>query len=120
MHERIDFVHEILTKSYYFFERPTSYEEKAIQKNWKPETVEHLKLLIDEFDKLENPTKEQYEEVLNKMAEKLGIGKGKLIHPLRLALSGTSAGPGIYDLIFILGKDEVKERVKIAIEKIKV
>lgn len=120
MQERIDFVHEILTKSYYFFERPISYEEKAIQKNWKPETVEHLKILVNEFEKIESPSKEKFEEVLNNTAEKLGIGKGKLIHPLRLALSGTSAGPGIYDLIYILGKDEVKERVMIAIEKIKV
>jgi len=120
MQERVNFIHEILTKSYYFFERPTSYEEKAIQKNWRPETVEHLKFLINEFEKIENPTKEKLEDVLNKTAEILGISKGKLIHPLRLALSGTSAGPGIYDLIFILGKDEVKERVKIAIEKIKI
>lgn len=120
MHERIEFVHEIITKSYYFFERPTTYEEKALQKNWKPETPEHLKLLVDEFEKIDNPTKEKYEESLNKLAETLQISKGKLIHPLRLVLSGTSAGPGIYDLIFILGKEEVKERVKIAIEKIKV
>ncbi len=119
MHERIDFVHEILTKSYYFFERPTNYEEKAIQKNWNAETAELLQHLIDEFEKIENPTKEKYEEALNTLAEKLNIGKGKLIHPLRLALSGTSAGPGIYDIIFILGKEEVKQRILLAIEKIK-
>lgn len=119
MHERIDFVHEIITKSYYFFEKPTSYEEKAIQKNWKAETPEQLKVLINEFDKIDNPTKEKYEEVLSKIAEQLNVGKGKLIHPLRLALTGTSAGPGIFDIIYILGKDEVKERVTKAIEKIK-
>lgn len=119
MHERIDFVHEIITKSYYFFEKPTSYEEKAIQKNWKSETPEQLKLLINEFEKIENPTKEKYEEVLSKVAEQLNVGKGKLIHPLRLALTGTSAGPGIFDIIYILGKDEVKERVLKAIEIIK-
>lgn len=120
MHERIDFVYEIITKSYYFFERPTSYEEKAVQKNWTKDTIQYLKNLTDEFEKLENPTKEKFEEVLSQTADKLSIGKGKLIHPLRLALSGTSAGPGIYDLIYILGKDEVKERVQLAIEKIKI
>lgn len=119
MHERIDFVYEIITKSYYFFERPTNYEEKAVQKNWKQETPEILSLLIQEFEKIDNPSKEKYEEALNKLAEQLNVSKGKIIHPLRLALSGTSAGPGIYDLIFILGKDEVKERILEAIEKIK-
>ncbi|MEG8945496.1 glutamate--tRNA ligase [Rosettibacter firmus] len=118
MQERIDFVHEIITKSYYFFERPTSYEEKAIQKNWKPETTEHLKLLIETFEKLNNPTKEDYENALNSVAEKLQINKGKLIHPLRLALSGTSAGPGIFDLLYILGKEEVIIRIKNAIQSL--
>ncbi len=118
MQERIDFVHEIITKSYYFFERPNSYEEKAIQKNWKPETPKFLKVLIEEIDLLNNPTKEDFENALNSVAEKLQINKGKLIHPLRLALSGTSAGPGIYDLLHILGKDEVKSRIQIAIQRI--
>lgn len=119
MQERIDFVHEIITKGYYFFERPTSYEEKAIQKNWKPEAIEYLKLLIEEFEKIDQPSKEKYEEILNHLSEKLNISKGKLIHPLRLALSGTSSGPGIYDLIYILGQVEVRERINLALEKIK-
>ncbi len=46
-------------------------------------------------------------------------GKRKLIHPLRLAVSGQSTGPGMFDLLFILGKDEVIRRIESAIEKIK-
>lgn len=118
MQERIDFVHEIITKSYYFFERPISYEEKAIQKNWKQETPEHLNLLVDALEKLDNPSKEDYEKALNSVAEKLQISKGKIIHPLRLALSGTSAGPGIFDLLYTLGKEESIIRIKNAIQSI--
>lgn len=120
MKERVSFVNEYLTNSPYFFRAPTEYEEKAIAKNWKPETPAILKKLRDEFIKLENPVKEDYENVLNKLSEELKIGKGKIIHPLRLSVSGMSTGPGVYDIIVILGKDEVINRINTALEKIKV
>jgi len=69
--------------------------------------------------KLSNPTKEEYEHALTKVAEELEVGKGKLIHPLRLAVSGQSTGPGMFDILSILGKDEVVKRIKVAVETIK-
>jgi glutamyl-tRNA synthetase len=77
-----------------------------------------MKMLSDAFSKLMNPTETDYEKVLTKVAEELGIGKGKLIHPLRLAVSGQSTGPGMFDLLFILGKDEVIKRINKSIEEI--
>jgi glutamyl-tRNA synthetase len=56
---------------------------------------------------------------LNETANQLNVGKGKLIHPLRLAVSGTGKGPGMYDLLFILGKEETIKRIDRAIENIK-
>ena len=57
---------------------------------------------------------------LTKTAEELNIGKGKLIHPVRLALSGIGTGPGIYDLLYILGKDKSMERIDRALKVIKI
>lgn len=119
MKERIIFVHELIEKSPYFFERPDSYEEKAVQKRWKSETPVELLKLLNAFENLQTSAKEDFENALHKTAEELGVGNGKLIHPLRLAVSGTSTGPGMFDLLTILGKDEVIERIKIALEKIK-
>ncbi len=119
MHERVTFVREFITACPYFYEPPQDYDEAVIKKRWKPDTPEHLKALLEEFKKLDNPTKEDYEQTLRATAEKLGIGAGKLIHPVRLALSGVGKGPGVFDLIFILGKDEVIERIETALEKIK-
>jgi len=53
------------------------------------------------------------------VAEELSIGKGKLIHPLRLAVSGMSTGPGVFDIVLILGKEEVLSRIQTALERIK-
>jgi glutamyl-tRNA synthetase len=119
MKDRVSFVHELIDNCKYFYEAPKEYEQKAVEKNWKPETPEQLKKLRDAFARLSNPKKEDYEIALTKVAEEFGIGKGNLIHPLRLALSGQSTGPGMFDLLYILGKDEVLNRINYAIEKIK-
>ena len=119
MKERVSFVHEFIDNCKYFYDVPKEYEQKAVEKNWNNETPAQLKKLSDAFTLLVNPTKEDYEQALTKVAEELGVGKGKLIHPLRLAVSGQSIGPGMFDLLFILGKDEVVRRIGLALAVIK-
>lgn len=120
MKERVTFVKDFIYNCMYFYETPKDYEQKAIEKNWKEDTPKYLKSLAEEFLRLENPTKEDYEIALTKVAGHLNIGKGKLIHPLRLAVSGQSTGPGMYDILYILGRDEVINRIYKAIESIKI
>ncbi len=119
MKPRVEFVKEFITKCPYFYEAPTGYDEKVIKKRWKEDSPGLLKKLRDKFAQLENPAKEDYEKALNELAEELEIGKGKLIHPLRLALSGIGTGPGVYDIVHILGKEESIRRIDTALEKIK-
>jgi glutamyl-tRNA synthetase len=118
MKERVSFVKEFIDTCTYFYEGPTEYEQKSVEKNWKPETPEHLNKLKEEFVSLNNPTKEDFEHSLTNVSEELNVGKGKLIHPLRLAVSGQSTGPGMFDLLFILGKEEVVRRIDEAIKRI--
>ena len=118
MKERVSFIKEFIDTCTYFYEVPTEYEQKAVEKNWKPETPNHLIKLKEEFVSLNNPTKEDFEHALAKVSEELNVGKGKLIHPLRLAVSGQSTGPGMFDLLFILGKDEVVKRIEAAVKNI--
>ncbi|MDR3628125.1 MAG: glutamate--tRNA ligase [Ignavibacteriaceae bacterium] len=118
MKERVSFIHEYITKSPYFFVAPAEYEEAAKQKGWKPETPEQIKKLRDAFSALNNPVKEDYENALKQTAADLNIGVGKLIHPLRLATSGMSTGPGVYDILVIIGKEEVIKRIDTALVKL--
>ena len=120
MKERVSFIKEFMDTCAYFYEEPTEYEQKAVEKNWKPETPDQLIKLKEEFAKLSNPAKEEYEYSLTKVSEELNVGKGKLIHPLRLAVSGQSTGPGMFDLLFILGRDEVVKRIEAAVKNISV
>ena len=119
MKERVGFAKEFITTCNYFYKEPDEYEQKSIENNWKPETPEQLQFLLKKFSELNNPSKEDFEKAFNETVEELNIGKGKLIHPLRLAVSGQSTGPGMFELLYILGKEEVIKRIERAIVKIK-
>jgi len=120
MKERVSFVKEYLTKSPYFFSAPDQYDEKVIQKRWKEDSVDLLKKLSARLKSLSNPTKEDYENELNNTASESGAGIGKIIHPLRLAVSGMGEGPGVFDILFVIGKEETLRRINTAIQKIKI
>jgi len=118
MKERVAFIKEIPEKGFYFFEEPEKYDEEVVKKRWKPDSAGHLKLLSGEFSKLNDPSKEDFENVLRQTAENLGTGTGKLIHPLRLAVSGVGGGPGVFDILYIIGKEKTINRLNKAIEKL--
>jgi glutamyl-tRNA synthetase len=119
MRERVTFVKDFVEKSPYFFEPPAQYDSDAVKKRWRQETPEQLKKLIEEFSRLENPRKEDFEAALHRAAEALKIKHSDLIHALRLAVSGTGAGPGLYDILIILGKEETIRRIGSSIERLK-
>ena len=116
MKERVSFIKEIPEKGFYFFEEPDNYDEDVVKKRWKPDSAANLKKLSEEFSKLSNPSKEDFEITLRKTAEQLEIGTGKLIHPVRLAVSGVGGGPGVFDILFIIGKQKALNRLNKAIE----
>ena len=119
MRVRVTFVKDFVEKSPYFFRPPVQYEPDVVKKRWKQEAPEQMKKLIEEFSRLENPQKEDYEAAFHRATETLKVKHGDMIHALRLAVSGMGAGPGLYDILFILGKEETIRRITSAIERLK-
>jgi glutamyl-tRNA synthetase len=111
---------EIAEAADYFFNPPLTYEEKGVQKHWKDGQViigqlaeiRDALLSMVEFDHA------ALEEVLRELCEKLNLSAGKLIHPLRLALTGRTFSPGIFEVIELLGKEETVGRINKAIDYI--
>ena len=118
MRERVTFVKDFAEKSPYFFEPPRQYEPAVVKKRWKESTPAHVKAFLENLASLGNPRKEDYEAALNHTAVALNIPAGELIHPLRLALSGMGAGPGLYEIMAVLGKEETDRRIRRAIESL--
>jgi len=120
MKERVSFIKEFIEKCPYFYEAPEQFDENVIKKRWKKDTPVQLTRLKEEFNNLENPSKEVFEKILKKTAEDLEIGNSKLIHPLRLAVSGVGSGPGVFDIVDTIGKDETIRRIGHALNVIKI
>jgi len=118
MKERVSFVKEYLTKSPYFFKAPETYDEQNLNKRWKEDSADLLNKLKERFEHLENPSKEDFETALDEIASQLDVNKGKLVHPLRIAVSGVGEGPGVYDIVSVLGKDETISRINTALKKL--
>jgi len=61
-------------------------------------------------------TAERLETLTRAVAEELGVGAGKIIHPTRVAMSGRLKGPSLFHLMEILGKAEILSRFARAID----
>jgi glutamyl-tRNA synthetase len=57
--------------------------------------------------------------VIEELVESSGLGMGKYVHPMRLALTGKSVGPGLFELAELLGKDDCQRRMNAALSYMK-
>ena len=109
--ERAHFVNEFWDLADYFFEAPTSYDEKAA-KNWKEETPVLMQQVISELEKIEDFTSANIETLLKEWMTANEIGMGKVMQPLRLSLVGALKGPHLFDIIEMIGKAETVKRIE--------
>ncbi len=107
---------EIVDNSLYFFKDPGPYEEKAAKKHFTPETAKTLLSLIDKLSASGSFAQAELEQLFHDFAQASGIGLGDCVHPTRLAISGVSFGPGLFELMEALGKETVIRRMKKAVD----
>ena len=77
-----------------------------------PGIAGRLKELADAFKALDTFDEVSTEEATRQLAVELDIGGGKLIHPTRLAVTGMTTGPGLFELLALLGRDTVVKRMR--------
>ena len=92
---------------------PQEYDEKAIKKAFKGEALTIIRDFVELLKSSDSlNSKEDYHEVMQKLVEQKEIGFGKLGQPLRVALLGSMSGPGLDEVMYIIGLEEVEKRVK--------
>jgi glutamyl-tRNA synthetase len=116
--ERAVFVDDFWELSSFFFETPTTYDAKASKKNWKEGTPLLMNELITIISSIENFSSINTEKEIKAWITAKEIGFGKIMQPLRLSLVGKLAGPHLFDIIEMIGKEEVIKRLENAIEKL--
>jgi glutamyl-tRNA synthetase len=118
MKERATFPKDIYENGKFFFESPTSYDEKASKKAWNDETSAILGELSSNLEGTDFNA-ENLKQVVHDFAENKELGMGKVMMPLRLSLVGELKGPDVPDIMELLGKEETTSRISNAINNFK-
>ncbi len=101
-----------------FFTEELSYDEAAVAKSLQGEiAATRLRALSGAFEALSSWDVASLEAALKETAAKLGAKTGELVHPARVASSGRSVGPGLYEMLEILGKERTLSRFAAGVTK---
>ncbi|MEJ2154181.1 MAG: glutamate--tRNA ligase [Desulfobacteraceae bacterium] len=109
---------EMADQAYFYFTEIENFDDKAAKKFLKGNVLEPLATLKDRLKAAEVYTEENIEQLFAALLETYQIKLGKLAQPVRVALTGTSVSPGIFEIIAVLGKERVIPRLEKAIQYI--
>ncbi len=117
--ERIRTLAELPDACAYFFTDEITFDEDAVKKNFaKPETFTHLFEFAKSLEYLKDFSKTDIETHLRSFAEIKNIHPKELIHPLRVILTGRAIGPGLFELMEVLGKEACVRKIYHGLKKI--
>jgi glutamyl-tRNA synthetase len=111
-------VHDIVRQAIPYFSGPIAYDEEAVVKQWKDrhgssETLSTVRARLAELPSWDAPA---MEHALRSLAEERGVAAGKVFQPLRLALTGMTVSPGIFDVLLTMGRDLALRRIDEALD----
>ena len=99
----------------FYFTDKIEYNAEAAKKDFAPENKPRLQKLRDAFAAAPKFDAATLEAALKETAKALGVKAGVLVHPCRLAVTGNTAGPSLYHLLEVLGKEKVMVRIERAL-----
>jgi glutamyl-tRNA synthetase len=110
-------VHDIVRQAVPYFAASIEYDPDAVTKQWKDRdaTAEVLRGVRERLAAADAWTPEALERTLRELAESRGVAAGKIFQPLRVALTGMSVSPGIFEVLVAMGRDLALHRLDDAI-----
>ncbi len=119
MKERVTFPTEIWSTGSYFFNAPVSYDEKVIEKKWNSEAKEILRQYSDALQKVGEFNPSVALNILNDVLTRNNSVIGKVMQVLRVVITGVAGGPDLMETMYVIGKEEVIDRINTALKSIK-
>ncbi|WP_420604338.1 glutamate--tRNA ligase [Flagellimonas sp.] len=116
--ERANFVSDFWELSNFFFEAPTTYNEKMVKKQWKENTPELMQSVADILQSCDDFSSSHIESQVKDWITKQELSFGKVMGPLRLIIVGDMKGPHLFDILEMIGKEECLERISNAINSL--
>ena len=110
-------IDDVVRQAVPYFAETLEYDAAAVASGWKDRNGARTLLAAARDAIAETPLWEPttLEERLRTLAESRGVGAGKIFQPLRVALTGSSASPGIFDVLVLLGRDTSLRRIDAAL-----
>jgi len=115
--EKAQTLEEVWPLVRFLFEPPVD-DEKAWGKVMKEGTGEVLEAVADALDGVEPFEPEPIEAALAPLLERFDLKPGKLYQPIRVAITGTSISPGIFESLAALGRERSLERIRAAVRRL--
>lgn len=109
---RIKTLQDFFAAAHFFFNPVQEYDEKGVQKYWQRDNSHFI---LEQVLSLINAVPfntDALEQAFRQRAEELGFKAGDLIHPARLAVTGRTSSPGIFEVLVLLGQTECRERLE--------
>ena len=119
MKDRVSFVKELWETCSFFFVAPTEYDEKTVKKRWKEDSAKCMTELAEVIASIEDFSIEGQEMVVMDWIAEKGYHTGNIMNAFRLTLVGEGKGPHMFDISWVLGKEETVARMKRAVEVLK-
>jgi glutamyl-tRNA synthetase len=112
---RVKTLVEMAEAAAFYYVDEIVYQPDAAAKFLNGDHLKALHLIRNELDALDPVTETNLEEAFHRVAGETGWKLGKIAQPVRVALTGKTASPGIFEIIEIIGKQRVMERISRAI-----
>jgi len=110
--ERMKTLDDLAENLAYYFIDFDNYDPRGIKKHFKHAYIEEaLPFLAGRIEQAGDLTVENLENIVRTYADELGLSAGKLIHPIRLAITGKTGTPPIFDVMKLMGKEKLKRRL---------
>ena len=102
---------------YFARDEAIEYDEKAVKKHLGEESKEHLLALVTTLEDQQDWGEGQLHEAINSFCEKRELKLKHVAQPCRVALTGSKIGPGLFEMMTVLGRDSTLTRLKRAVEE---
>ncbi len=115
LRERAKTLKDMALQALFYFKETIEYEEKAHKKFLTPDNMGLLKTLSEQLNGLDDFSEASIQALFNAVLAEKGIALGKLAQPVRVALTGSTVSPGIFEMIEAMGRDLCVKRLEQAV-----
>jgi glutamyl-tRNA synthetase len=118
LRERAKTLVELVDMAHFFLSDEIRWDEKAVEKFLTKEIAPLLEKVVGAIENTEDFSEKSIEQAFTRIMTEENLQLGKIAQPVRVALTGSTVSPGIYEVIAVLGRERTAQRLRAALKRI--